>query len=191
MKIPDKILAVAQMTDNGCSSYYGFIPKIIEQRGYEKGIEIGVLFGGHAKAMLDNECLKILVGIDPYLLYEQPIPGLESQEDFDAVYEFAMERLSDPRYFHFRGTSDQAFPLLEHTVKYDFVFIDGLHTYDQIKRDMENFSQIIRTGGMIACHDYDHPNFPELTTAINEFAEYHGEEVVICGLHTIYINKTW
>jgi hypothetical protein len=155
------------------------------------GIEIGVLFGGHALEMLKNECLEILIGIDPYKLYEQDIYGLDNQDDYDAVYEFALNRLSDSRYFHFRGTSDSALGFLNDGSKYDFVFIDGLHTYDQCRKDLINYSKLIRKGGIVACHDYDHPNFPGVTDAIKEFATLHNAKINIGYDHTIYMDKTW
>lgn len=183
---------IVKEADTGCSPYYDIIPRLIRERNYQNGIEIGVLFGGHAKQILDTTNLKSLVGIDPYKLYEQGILHLETQEDFDTVCEFAYERLKTPRYYHIRLTSDQAFNVLLYSEEmYDFVFIDGLHTYDQVKKDLNNYSQIIRKGGVIACHDYNHPNFPLLTTAIDEFAKEHNTKVNIYKFHAVYMDKTW
>jgi predicted O-methyltransferase YrrM len=35
----------------------------------------------------------------------------------------------------------------------DFLFIDGDHTYEGVKRDFEMYSPLVRSGGMIAFHD--------------------------------------
>lgn len=35
----------------------------------------------------------------------------------------------------------------------DFLFIDGDHTYEGVRRDFENYSPLVRKGGMIALHD--------------------------------------
>ncbi len=35
----------------------------------------------------------------------------------------------------------------------DFLFIDGDHTYDGVRRDFDNYSRLVRPGGMIALHD--------------------------------------
>lgn len=41
----------------------------------------------------------------------------------------------------------------------DFLFIDGDHTYDGVKRDFEMYSQLVADGGLIALHDIaTHPN---------------------------------
>jgi len=37
--------------------------------------------------------------------------------------------------------------------KLDFLFIDGDHTYDGVKRDFELYSPFVRQGGIIALHD--------------------------------------
>jgi predicted O-methyltransferase YrrM len=37
--------------------------------------------------------------------------------------------------------------------KVDFLFIDGDHCYEGVKRDYEQYSALVRTGGIIAFHD--------------------------------------
>jgi len=37
--------------------------------------------------------------------------------------------------------------------KADFVFIDGDHTYEGVKRDFEMYSPLLRSGGLLAFHD--------------------------------------
>jgi predicted O-methyltransferase YrrM len=40
-----------------------------------------------------------------------------------------------------------------HGARLDFLFIDGDHTYDGVKRDFEMYSPLVREGGVIAFHD--------------------------------------
>ena len=35
----------------------------------------------------------------------------------------------------------------------DFLFIDGDHSYKGVKQDFEDYSPLVRTGGLVACHD--------------------------------------
>ena len=44
--------------------------------------------------------------------------------------------------------------LRDHVQSADFVFIDGGHTYELVKRDTENALSIIAKGGMIVWDDY-------------------------------------
>ena len=50
-----------------------------------------------------------------------------------------------------RKTSDDFF--LSNDKKFDIIFIDGLHQYDQIKKDIENSLKFLNSGGVIILHD--------------------------------------
>jgi Exostosin family/Methyltransferase domain len=122
------------------------------------------------------------------------MPKLETQDDFDTLYLLTTARLFKykERYKHIRKVSDQAYlELQDQKEKFDFVFIDGLHTYEQCKIDLENYNKLIKQGGVVAGHDIDHPSFPLLTKAIEEFASKHNAVVVRKALHSWYIDKTW
>ena len=54
--------------------------------------------------------------------------------------------------------------------RFDVVFIDGLHLYDQVRRDLVNALRVVRTGGWIAVHDllprdWIEEHVPPLSTA--------------------------
>jgi hypothetical protein len=50
-----------------------------------------------------------------------------------------------------RKTSDEFFR--SNNTKYDVIFIDGLHTYEQVRRDVINSINSLNKGGWIAIHD--------------------------------------
>lgn len=50
-----------------------------------------------------------------------------------------------------RMTSDAFFA--QNTERFDLVFLDGLHTYGQLRRDVENALAVTRPGGFIGIHD--------------------------------------
>lgn len=51
-------------------------------------------------------------------------------------------------------TSDKFFELLSgHDIKYDIIFIDGLHHSDQVYKDIKNSLNHITNNGTIICHD--------------------------------------
>lgn len=52
--------------------------------------------------------------------------------------------------------------------KIDFLFIDGDHTYEGVKRDFELYSQLVRKGGIIAFHDIA-PHPPETKCEVSKF----------------------
>jgi len=48
-------------------------------------------------------------------------------------------------------TSDDFF--LQNKLKFDCIFVDGLHVYDQVKRDIVNSSKFLNENGFILVHD--------------------------------------
>ncbi len=52
--------------------------------------------------------------------------------------------------------------------KVDFLFIDGDHTYEGVKKDFEMYSPLVRRGGIIAFHDIV-PGLPENVGSVPEF----------------------
>lgn len=50
-----------------------------------------------------------------------------------------------------RKTSDEFFKL--NKTKFDLVFIDGLHYYEQVKKDIENSLDVLTPNGLILLHD--------------------------------------
>jgi predicted O-methyltransferase YrrM len=67
---------------------------------------------------------------------------------------------------HIRKTSDDAISQLK-DIKVDLIYIDGMHTYDQVKLDIQNYLPIIKDSGFICGHDY-HPVWQGVVNAIQE-----------------------
>jgi FkbM family methyltransferase len=54
----------------------------------------------------------------------------------------------------FIGTSNEYFDSISNSdIKYDIVFIDGLHYYEQLLKDIENTLNHLSDNGIIVCHD--------------------------------------
>ena len=69
-------------------------------------------------------------------------------------------------------TSDQFFDCNQRT--FDLIFIDGLHEYDQVKKDLDNSLKILNDGGIIMLHD----TLPEeeITTMVpRQTQQWHGD----------------
>ncbi len=187
----EQLIEISNGTDVNFAPYYDLLPNLINERGYKKGIEIGVYTGGHAESILSKTQLQTLVGVDPYKFYENGMPHFDTQQDYDQLKDFTLRRLLKyaPRFFLYTNESDEAFQkLIESKDKFDFVFVDGLHTYEQCKKDLDNYSQLIQPGGVVSGHDIDHSWFPGVTTAIEEFAAKHGKEIFRGPLHSWYVN---
>jgi hypothetical protein len=65
----------------------------------------------------------------------------------------------------FKGTSDEFFKNLKAVHgRVDLYWIDGLHYWEQVRRDIENAWACLEPGGVIALHDTNPPT--EVTTCI-------------------------
>jgi len=82
---------------------------------------------------------------------------------------------------HDRETLEQAKRILDGK-EIDFLFIDGDHTYEGVKKDFEFYSPLVQKGGIIALHDIVvHP--PETGCEVSKFwgeikGDYNSEEIV-------------
>ena len=82
----------------------------------------------------------------------------DSKQNFDKI-ECEFKRSVDPdpnAKAGFCMTSDNFFYQLKKNhpdVSYDIVFIDGLHTAEQVKKDFENALQVLSPNGFIVLHD--------------------------------------
>ena len=68
---------------------------------------------------------------------------------------------------NFRGTSDEFFS--QNKNKFDCIFIDGLHIYKQVKKDILNSIDCLNENGIIILHDclpkqYLHKRFRDIDT---------------------------
>lgn len=87
-----------------------------------------------------------------------------SQMTTFADYNRAISRYSNVSYFI--GTSEDAAKLLHDD--YGFIFLDAMHTYEDVKADMERWWPRVLPGGVMAFHDYHHDNYPGVAQAVEE-----------------------
>lgn len=105
------------------------INELIRMHGYKSYLEIGV----HRPW-----CNFDLVRIDGQRVSVDP------DKDSGAVYTV---------------TSDEYFERLNRGMKFDIVFIDGLHQWEQVLRDVDNALAVLEPGGTIVVHDCDPETF--------------------------------
>ena len=72
-----------------------------------------------------------------------------------------------------RMTSDDFF--LSNKQKFDVIFIDGLHIYEQVRKDVINSINCINDGGWIALHDMLPRNWIEEHVPIISLGDWNGD----------------
>jgi hypothetical protein len=136
------------------------------------GIEIGVLHAENAYSIMTNLPMKTLYLIDPYEMYEDDINKYQDRERDFEIAQQRMKPFGDTVEF-IREPSEVAYKeFLPGPYKpiVDFVYIDGNHTYDYVKRDIELYYPLIKSGGVIGGHDF-RADCIGLCNAVIEFAK--------------------
>lgn len=65
--------------------------------------------------------------------------------------------------------------------RFDFVFVDGSHSYDYVKSDSQVALRLLRGGrGMIVWHDYGTPFWPGVTSGLDELAKSSADFANLC-----------
>ena len=115
-------------------------------------IEIGSYAGESTKIFAEN--FKQVISIDPVT------------NDYDPIVITCQFIKKHSNIKHIRMTSDDAINELKDE-KFDFVYIDGLHTYEQIKKDITHYLPLLNKDALIGGHDY-HLNWYGVVRGINE-----------------------
>jgi hypothetical protein len=71
----------------------------------------------------------------------------------------------------------------------DFVYIDGNHFEDYIKKDLDSWWKKVKKGGMLSGHDYNHPSFIHVTKSVDAFFIEKGYSVNYLGNHVWCVFK--
>lgn len=180
MAIYDDLLLLAKGGDDGWGkSYYHVLPKLINENGFKTGAEIGVAYGGHSEAILKNTEIETLYSIDPYGIEYNNTDGFSwkdgrhfTQADYEELHAFALTRLRKQfggRSQFIRLSSHAAFAHFMNKIELDFVFIDARHTYEDLYTDIYLWKEVIRKGGIISGHDYNHPSYPGIKKAVHDW----------------------
>ena len=121
------------------------------------GVEIGVLKGEFSELILDESPLRRLFSIDPWLHYENDYVDINNveQKTHNHRYVETVSRLARfaNRSVVLRMESIEASNMFE-TESLDFIFIDGNHSYEAVKKDLCNWYRCLKYGGLMAGHDY-------------------------------------
>lgn len=144
-----------------------FAKKHFAGRQNLKGIEIGVEKGDNAMSILKELPIEKLFLIDPYIPYEDA----GGHADYSADYAIAHAKLVEyTQCVWLRKTSESANSELQNKELVDFVYIDGNHSLEFVKKDIMLYYPLIRDNGLIGGHDYT-PYYESVMRAVNDFAE--------------------
>lgn len=118
-------------------------------------IEIGSFFGGTLFHWIkENNNIQTIFTID------LPIPKIDHRyyQMIDCRNKWGEWIGNSIRHFDIRKPSQDTSAISEvrsglNNELADFLFIDGSHEYEDVRKDFDNYSPFIREGGIIALHD--------------------------------------
>ncbi len=116
------------------------IQELIDRFEYKNYLEIGL---GDGKNFKSIECDRktviepsLVLDSNAFVLYENETMLCQTSDEF-----FEAKSQKNPQY------------------TFDIIFIDGLHTYQQVKKDIDNSLNILSDGGTIVVHDLNPKNW--------------------------------
>lgn len=163
--IPQTLIDCVRKSRTNISNYLAQLPS-------PNICEVGVRFGDNFSTLLTSN-VEVAVAVDPWMLFESQECDPEAtytQQDLDRQCDdFKIRFLDkDSRVKLNRSTS------LEAAINYpdhyfDFIYIDGNHTYHHCKSDLTAWWPKVKIGGILAGHDYINHRDYGVIQAVEEF----------------------
>jgi len=146
----------------------GHLAELFYELGYKIGAEIGVAKGANALVLLQkNPGLKLFC-IDPWVQF-----GRNSQWTLDRHFRWAQLRLAPYNAEFIKKTGMEALLDIPDN-SLDFVYIDGLHDFDNAMSDLIGWSKKVHSGGIVSGHDFSYHPSLQVTQAVRGYTDGHG-----------------
>ena len=171
-------LTLEHLIDMGVAqkSFPGILPSDVPL----KIAEIGVYRGISMLHLLENvPNIELAIGVDPYWgrghIYAEDRPSVENwylaRRNLKGYIGNKLSLINDTSLNACKLFADGYF---------DYVFIDGDHSYENVKADIDAWLPKVKLGGILAGHDI---NFPEVTKAVVESGLSYEKVSPRCWMH--------
>jgi len=166
---------------------------LLNKKKPEIGAEIGIQRGKMTIEMLKRlPSIITYYAIDPWLWYPdyKKSVKIQNQKKWDQTvmnrnYNFFLNEINDKGFKKkvkvLRMTGENALKEIPDN-SLDFIFIDGNHSYEYVKKDCEMYLPKIKKGGLMSGHDYGLSS-GQVDKAVNEV---FGSDKISLGP-----NRTW
>lgn len=137
------------------------------------GIEIGVKKGIFSRRIIENTNLYMYL-LDAWRYFDSGYIDLANAENQTQIKRmgFTVNHLLpfEGRFTIIRDTSENGSKIFQDNF-FDFVYIDGNHSYKACLQDLELWYPKLKSGGIFSGHDYTNiPPSIEVKRAVDEFA---------------------
>ncbi|MGD8567331.1 MAG: class I SAM-dependent methyltransferase [Gammaproteobacteria bacterium] len=143
------------------------------------GVEVGVRYGKNAEALLGRLPNLTLCLVDRW---EKPVRGDSYYNSGDGIADrpnghfrkcynemlHRTKRYANRVHVRRQDSLSAAADFLKRGMAFDFIFIDADHSYEGVKRDIQAWWLLVKDGGYLCGHDYNHPRIGEVKRAVDE-----------------------
>jgi predicted O-methyltransferase YrrM len=149
---------------------WDFLASLMNEQGYKSFVEVGCKSGRTTGFILKNVPDSTVIAIDPWMSQDathDPTKETYKEWDFSKIEAEFWANVGEnkDRCAMWRMTSEEAATI--HKSDADIVFIDALHDYEHVKQDIELWWPKVRSGGILAGHDFNH-KWPGVERAVAE-----------------------
>ncbi len=167
---------------------FGWFPKeheeilsgLIKDFNIETVLEVGSFLGRSTRFFAER--VTSVTAIDPFKSYlDKDRPNGDTQAQGEDFFEKFKQNMLDAgvwdKIYAIRSTSDDAIVNFNQRLKggFDLIYLDGLHDYESVKRDLVNYGHLAHK--VLCGDDYDE-NWPGVRQAVNEV---FGDRVKVYG----------
>lgn len=133
-------------------------------------IEFGCYCGRSTRALADNT-KALIFAVDPwesqYFDKDGKQIGILIGDSYEQFRTNLKEYIESGQLEMFRCRSEE-FPIIEDSGYADFIFLDGDHRYEEVKKDLILAEKLAIHNGIISGHDYTHSDWPGVKQAVDE-----------------------
>lgn len=154
--------------DDGAVAYF---EHFLADREIKMALQIGVMTGDVTRWLAKRYPNALLVDVDPWSAevydpkYAEEDASAALSMDYEAFFDYYLSRRPD-NVLTYRQRSDEFFAG-QGEFDFDFIYIDGCHTYEACLNDLGGALVMSHKGTLIAVDDY---NFESVKKACDEFA---------------------
>lgn len=150
--------------------FFGFTDMLRELKNLKGDnttmIEIGSHMGESTMLFASSNIFNKIYTIDPH-------DGVEEFNERENITwgEVINEYELNTRYFdNIELISDYSYNVVDRfdDNSIDFIYIDGRHDYESVKRDLKLYLPKLKVNGIVGGHDYSEKQWPDVYKAVNE-----------------------
>lgn len=146
------------------------LAKLLNELDFKVGVEIGVASGEYLSVLCKANPQMKFSGIDMWTPYKG-YNDYTKQSTFDTLEKDAIERMKP--FFNYKFIKEWSMDAVKkfEDNSLDFCYIDSNHRDPYVTEDIREWSKKVRSGGIVAGHDYVEADYIDVVNAITKYTK--------------------